>query len=534
MAEVMLSAISGPPTAPIELSGDGPRTLGRSGECDIVLTDPAVSRRHAVFERVGGGWTVFDTGSRHGVHINGIALKPGEPAPISAGDRVRIGPWMFRVRDAGTESSATNSIDDTGVHSGTRVSRIELGDLAERRLESLMRAARAMQEASDESAIARVVTEALAAGTGYERVALVRPIEGIEVVELLSVGGRASRPVGLRPSRTLLEAAREGGVVRLEDAAPVRHAESIISAGVTSAMCAPVRVGDEIDAYLYLDGTGAGAPHSDAGTFCAAIADLCGMALSSLRRREVQARQDLLMRDLNTARDTQRRLMPAGAGRVGPCRYTLHFQPGRVVAGDFFGVREIGDHAAVCYIGDVAGKGLGASLVMASIVAMLDTLIDAGRPLEESVAALNRYVAARTEEATFATLFVGVLDLQQRSLTCVDAGHGYVALRDGDAVTIPSFAGGPPVGADAGSVYESATFPIEPGTRLVLISDGVPEQADPSGAQFGTHRIVGCLAGSSGLEGDVACLLEALSDHAAGEPFGDDVTVASIELVDVG
>jgi hypothetical protein len=71
--------------------GPGGATIGRSRDCDIVLSDSNVSRRHAELRPLGDGWTVTDLGSTNGVRINGRDLPPNEPQTLQAGDRLDVG-----------------------------------------------------------------------------------------------------------------------------------------------------------------------------------------------------------------------------------------------------------------------------------------------------------------------------------------------------------------------------------------------------------------------------------------------------------
>jgi predicted component of type VI protein secretion system len=71
--------------------GPGGATIGRSRDCDIILNDSNVSRRHAEVRPRGDGWTVTDLGSTNGVRVNGRDLRPNEPEPLQPGDRVDVG-----------------------------------------------------------------------------------------------------------------------------------------------------------------------------------------------------------------------------------------------------------------------------------------------------------------------------------------------------------------------------------------------------------------------------------------------------------
>jgi hypothetical protein len=71
--------------------GPGGATIGRSRECDIVLADSNVSRRHAELRPTGDGWTITDLGSTNGVKVNGRDLRPNDPHPLNAGDQLDVG-----------------------------------------------------------------------------------------------------------------------------------------------------------------------------------------------------------------------------------------------------------------------------------------------------------------------------------------------------------------------------------------------------------------------------------------------------------
>ena len=71
--------------------GPGGAAIGRSRECDIVLADSNVSRRHAELRPLGDGWSITDLGSTNGVRVNGRDVRPNEPQALQSGDRVELG-----------------------------------------------------------------------------------------------------------------------------------------------------------------------------------------------------------------------------------------------------------------------------------------------------------------------------------------------------------------------------------------------------------------------------------------------------------
>lgn len=528
----LIPSASVPGISSLSVSRDGLQTLGRDPSCELQLAHPAVSRRHAGVEFRDGGWWVSDLGSRHGTMVNGRRIEQGGAAQLRHGDTVGIPPLKFRV-DLGegpVANGAATMVDASASGSIEKVSKRELGTLAAHRLDVLMNAASAIAEAPDEQRLREVVVDVLRDGTALDRAAVLRPIDAHnDKVDELEV----RLPSGVTPraySRTLIAQALGGEVVRLNDEPEVREAVSIVGAGVQQAICAPVLLDGAVQVLLYVDALEAGCGESDAAAFCGAIARLYGLAIANLKRAELEVRQAQLLVEMEAARSVQERLMPAPTGTVGGVSYVMYSQPGRVVAGDLFGVDQVNNTVVTAYLGDVAGKGVGAGMLMASIQAALATDVRGGAPPNEIVERLNAYVAAHSSGAEFATLFLVVIDHANLEATMVDAGHGYAALIRSGEISVLESDGGPPVGAVVGLSYGSTKIDVLPGDRIVLYSDGVAEQQNPEGEEFGVDRAFDALAGAADGKEDVDQLVTALRAFASSDQFADDVTLASVTV----
>ncbi len=525
-----LGVLLGPPLASIDPPANG-GIIGRLETCAIRLEHPTVSRTHARLDPLGGGWILTDLGSRHGTWINGARLAPHLAAPLRDGDRIEIGPWTLGVHIGdGPAPGRSAYIRLTGVgggHSSVRpVSQEELGSLAERRLGMLLGAAARLSAAETESALAEALLGVVIDGAGFRRAALVRAV-GADAAEILASRGGDEE---LNISRSLIAAAAEGGVVRLQDAIDLRQATSIIGSNISEALCAPVCIGGEIAAYLYADSpAGAPAPRSDAAAFCGAVAHLCGLALANIRRAEIEDRQRRLIREMTHAREVQQRLAPGGAGACGPVRYAAHSAPGGLVAGDLMGVLDLGGGRVAAYVGDVCGKGVGPGMIMASVQAHLHAELTAGLSPAAAMNETNAYLASICPPGEFCTLFLAVVDAAAGAIECVDAGHAYAVLAgDGGPPRWLRIDGAPPLGVDARAEYPPCTLPAAPGWRLVLFSDGVVEQPGPGGSPFGVRGVLEALAAGGDPARDVAALLTSLQVHAAGTPPADDVSVLAL------
>lgn len=531
--ELRLTVQSGPPLADIEIPPGQSASLGRSSQRTIRLDHRAVSRHHANVSYRDGAWVISDAASRLGTRVNGVLLAPDERVPLTEGDRISIGPWTFRVGSVEKDSRSTlQTFDDPIVGAGlTLVRPGSLGALAEERLGLLIEAARAMQRSPDEASVASCVAEVLLRGTGFGRVLVVRPVDGMSVLEVLASAPGALAG-GSRPtlSRSMLMAASAGEVSRLGDGV-ADESHSIQSLGLTDAICAPVRVGEGIDAFIYMDcDVGHGRPHPDATAFCMALADVLGLALSNVHRMALESRQRRLLRDLDVARDAQRRLMPATSGRLGAVNYRYLSVPGWHVAGDLFGVVRHGSRS-VAFLGDVCGKGLGAGVLMATVQSHLMALLGAEMRIDDIAGVVNDFVAERAAGGEFVTLWIAAIDPESGTMECVDAGHGYAVLVDADGVASRLIcAGGPPLGVAHAHRYEVSRTALPAHGRLVLFSDGVAEQASSSGQRMGFPGVLAALKGAMSVEEDVRRLHEALVAHGGGEAFEDDVTIASLGI----
>jgi serine phosphatase RsbU (regulator of sigma subunit) len=535
--ELVLIPLDGQPIPPFRPTPDGASLVGRSAESDLFLDVAKVSRRHARIVFGPSGWTIEDCGSRHGTFVDGARLAPNVPTAIRDRTIVAFGPSRFRASVGDDEARSLVSIkDDGGLTRGSTPSRVtdeEIGALAKRRLDALVEVSAAMQSAAVEEDVAIAALDAAVRGTGFDRATWVRPCDrtGAELAVLGATTVDGSASGGFAVSRTLLQAAKDGAIVRLEDQPILQEAVSVVASGTTSALCVPVTIGRDVDSFLYLaTGRGGRQPQPDAAAFCAALARFCGLAVANLRRRKLEEQQALLHRELEQAREVQRRFTPPERGRAGPFFFAVHAQPGRFVAGDMVGMRLTEGGGGLAYVGDVTGKGMGPGLLMSLLQSFLDA-VPADGSLAELVGRASAHFGRYASDDRFATLWLCRALPGSRRIEIVDAGHGLaVVMRGSVASVVPRAGGGPPLGVVPDFPYEPSSIDLAPGDRLILLTDGVTEQTDPSGEQFGVERLVAALHGSRAPEEDVARIREAVAAFAAGTAYSDDLTVASLAI----
>jgi len=202
------------------------------------------------------------------------------------------------------------------------------------------------------------------------------------------------------------------------------------------------------------------------------------------------AAREYAERELEVAASIQRRLLPEGEVDLGRLRVTARHLPARHVAGDFYDVFRLADGRVAVVVADVAGKGMGASLIMASAKAMVP-LLATGRRLTDTMDALNRRLLGELDRRQFVALAMVWIDPESGVFELVNAGlpDPYV-LQPGQPPRALS-APGPrlPLGVRDDLGYTALEARLEAGSRLLLLTDGLPESLDANGEPIGYDAI---------------------------------------------
>jgi sigma-B regulation protein RsbU (phosphoserine phosphatase) len=161
--------------------------------------------------------------------------------------------------------------------------------------------------------------------------------------------------------------------------------------------------------------------------------------------------------------------------------------PAKGVGGDLFDFY-IRDERLYFCIGDVSGKGVPASLVMAVTRSLFRNVSAHVSEPDKIATTLNNYMAEDNESNMFVTLFVGVLDLGTGHLLYSNAGHNSPLLIDKEVAFLPCDAN-LPIGVMGGWTFSLQETDLTPDSLLFLFTDGLNEAEDANHAQFGTDRM---------------------------------------------
>ena len=233
--------------------------------------------------------------------------------------------------------------------------------------------------------------------------------------------------------------------------------------------------------------------------------------------------------ELNVARTIQMGMLNTD---FPPQLYAM-LKPAKEVGGDLYDFIRKGDvlHFAV---GDVSGKGVPASLVMAITRALLHFVATLDLPLNQSVSRINNSIADSNSNNMFVTLFLARINLKTLRMNYCNAGHNApVVIRpDGHPCFLPVKSN-----LAAGLIdqfpYEDEYIDLEPGTRLVIYTDGVTEAETDRFEQYGEERLLDVLEqlrDDMDEESVVNHIYQSVKAFTAGHPQNDDITIMSLKV----
>jgi sigma-B regulation protein RsbU (phosphoserine phosphatase) len=245
----------------------------------------------------------------------------------------------------------------------------------------------------------------------------------------------------------------------------------------------------------------------------------------------VAKEKERLQSEIEIAREVQNQLYPRVAPRTKSLRLTAVCRPARIVSGDYYDYECIRETHVALAIGDVAGKGISAALLMATLQSSLRTQLNNGRgeePLSAArlVSQLNRYLYANTSPEKFSTLCLGLYDEADGSFLYTNGGNVQPALVRGSMVQRLDV-NGTVVGAFPFAEYGESRIALKPGDLLVFFTDGVTEPENEYGEMFGEERFLDLVVRSAhlGEEEIIRAVIESVRAWTGSEELQDDMTL---------
>lgn len=505
--------------------------IGRGPQCDIRLQDPSVSRHHARIVRESNDYFIEDVGGRNGTFVNGELLAGS--VPLKEGDRIRV--RGFNMVFHGPAAPAGEDAADHGMRVVGRASPFEAANRitkasAKRQLQAMLQILQSLGRTLELPALLDAVLASLLEVFPQADRGLVLVQENAKLIPK-AYRHRNAASESITFSRTIVERAIEmqEATLMMDAAEENPMSQSVLKSGIRSVICVPLFSQNKQPlGVLQLDACNwrRAFDESDLHVLtCVAAQVSMAMEYSQLA---------YLLGDLIFAAEVQRGFLPKADADLGDYYYWGYCEPARQVGGDFYNYFPLpnGNHAAM--LGDVAGKGLAASLMMVKAATVCRVALRSHPDDLRGVAGwVNREIFHSGVQNQFVTCVLCVVCPQTHEITMVSAGHmsPVICRADGSAQTpIHTTMNGPPLGVSEEYQYATVTARLEPGECVVLYSDGVSEAEDSQGRIYTSERIGKRLAGMNGRHPPEVgrMLLEDVRRHVGDQEPTDDMSIVVI------
>lgn len=534
--------------------------IGRDPACDIVAEAPTVSARHFIILNRKGVFTVEDLDSMNGTFVNGQRLV--QPARLFSGDRITLIGLSLVFQDdepsmsvpsmpvssghVETHPNAISGIANTGT---IRLSELmdaphvpELsslkmdGDLRlsvkpEAKLRAVLEIARSLSYSLDLKVVLPQILDSLfaifpSADCGF---ILLRNQQTGELIPGAAKYRRphtfGSLPVSRGIVQQVLISGRAilsldaGADSRITSTASIRHLD------IRSIMCVPINRDDgDCIGVIQLDSRDKASQFNEEDLELLVCASLLAARAAEVARLHDERQE------LDAAIRIQRSLLPKSRPACAGFRFFDYYAPAQRVSGDYFDYIMLPRNRLAVVIGDVAGKGISAALLMAHLAAAARICLAGSATLADAVRQLNVLLLNSVCDDRFITFVVAVLDLSLSRLTIINAGHPPPLLRRGSqqphqVEELAVDVAGLPLGVRDCPYHEVETS-FEPGDTLLLYTDGVTETRNSSGELYGMERLhAAILAAPGDAEATGNALLSDLQQFTHSSLVGDDLTI---------
>lgn len=247
----------------------------------------------------------------------------------------------------------------------------------------------------------------------------------------------------------------------------------------------------------------------------------------------VEKERERLQAELEIAREVQNQLYPRKLPEVQRLTLTAVCDPARMVSGDYYDYQQLSDQCVAIAIGDVAGKGISAALLMATVQSSFRSQLRAcidnkngGMSTSLLVDRLNKQLYADTAPEKYATFYLGVYDDNTSTLTYTNAGHlPPILIRNGTAERLE--VNGMVVGAFPFARYAENELRLERGDLVIFFTDGISEPENPYGEMFGEERLTELVLRNAHLPESqiVDSVMNSVREWTGSDELQDDMTL---------
>jgi serine phosphatase RsbU (regulator of sigma subunit) len=537
--------------------------IGRHPECDVQIDSNMVSRKHARIIRDDAKFFVEDLGSGNGTTVNGQRIIGR--TPLTHDDRVKLGPILIRFLDqasvppGGSRSSlsglgertesrppaftfdladdARDSATITGALEGGSSSRFGALDVQPAaKLRGILEISRTLAGTVDmQVMLPKILDTLFSIFPGADRgCILLKDPATSQMIPRAIKHRRPGEDESVKLSRTIVNKvlADKAGILSADATtdSQFKASESIANFTIRSMMCVPL---------LGLDGEPLGIINIDTQNplkqfqtddldLLMAVAGQAALSYENARLVVSHLEKQKQDSEMQIAADVQRALLPEHLPQAPGYEFFASYDSAQAVGGDYYDCLLLPNDKVCLAFGDVAGKGVPASLVMSRLSSVVQNTIEFVQDVGQAAERINNHMCSHAIEGRFVTFTLTIVDTVAHEMSLVIAGHMSPMVRriDGTIEEFPDDAVGLPLGVSEGLSFEVLKRSVKPGEVIVIYTDGVSEAMNPAGDLYGLERLRKMITESAPKPAALGkAILADVRRHAAGRPQNDDITL---------
>jgi sigma-B regulation protein RsbU (phosphoserine phosphatase) len=522
-----------------------PFRIGRQTGNELALRDSRISRQQAQIAVADGGYFLEDLGSRHGTFVNGQQITGLHT--LSPKDAIDFGmPDSFKLVYLGDEATLEELIEQV-----EKPAPATPGTQGLYHLGVLLEVARTLGSGLSLEDVLAAVVDAAIRVTRTERGVLLLANDAGELAPVVArdAKGELIAADQLKISSGVLkrvaDSRRELIVSDTGDEVSIGQQASVASLSLLTIVAIPIEKLPVIAAVdltitseeaellgvLYLDSRSPSTAFTEIDReVLRTLAHEAATVIENARLFSASRAKARLDHEIEIASQIQRDLLPKTFPQMPHIAVTGSTLACQSVGGDCFDVVALGGGRFGFFVGDVAGKGVAASLLATLLLGVFYTTAALDIPLAEITKRVNQFLCERSSEDRYATLFYGVLDTVG-NLEYINAGHVPPLVRraSGELIELPS--SNFPVGMFQEAEFATERVSLSAGDYLVIYSDGVSEARNLRDDMFEQERLSSLMRSFSGenVEQLADAIRTGVRNFTGGAPQADDITMVVVQ-----
>ncbi len=540
--------------------------LGREDVCGIVVPNHAVSRKHARIICSNGNFYIEDLKSRNKTLVNNREIT--ERHALKHDDRIKICDFQYLYQDDKPQAPKKQTIPDeykpligtledtqeedlknetssiehmvTAKGSDSDLLNLQPKDM----LRALLEISISLSKTLELDAILSTIAEtSFTVFRQADRCFIILAEDGKLIPKIVKVRRQGSQD-DHRFSKTIVRKCMESQTAYLsEDASSdsaMGAAQSIAEFRIRSVMCVPLTNADGVPiGAMQLDTQDRGKKfRKDDLNLLLIVANLAAVAIEKANLHENMMAREKLQKEIEIARQVQLDFLPRTMPILAGYEFFSDYSAAQTVGGDYYTFIPLPDGRIAILLGDVAGKGVPAALLMAKLSAEARYCMLTQPDVPKAISMLSDLLIHGGIGHRFVTMAALVLNPLTHKVTIVNAGHlNPMRYRVADRTFVEVITNdqcGLPLGIVEAYPYEAIEISLEPGDNLVLFTDGVTDAMSPSEEMFGYEGLSLTLtkappAGPADRPKSLGDrLVKAVRLHANGRPQNDDIAVVCV------